>query len=78
MSEKVDLPSNQMTTVGDDFPIELERVRELLGIYESLPLQSGFFGVAVLKDLIKRAEKAQAENDVVAMVRTYAEMKEAQ
>jgi hypothetical protein len=70
--------TNQMTTLGDDFPIQLERVRELLGIYQSLPMQSGFFGAAILKDLIKRAETAQAENDIVAMVRTYAEMKEAQ
>lgn len=66
------------TTLGDDFPVELERVRELLGLYQSLPVNSGFFGVAVLKDLIKRAEAAQASGDVVAMVRTYAEMKEAE
>lgn len=70
--------TNTMTTLGDQFPGELERVRELLGIYESLPRQSGFFGAAILKDLIKRAEKAQAENDIVEMVRTYAEMKEAE
>jgi hypothetical protein len=70
--------TNGMNTLGDKFPEELDRVRELLGIYESLPMNAGFFGAAILKDLIKRAETAHAENDIVAMVRTYAEMKEAQ
>lgn len=70
--------TKEITTLGDQFPVELQRVRELLDIYKSLPAQSGFFGVAILTDLIKRAEKAQAENDIVEMVRTYAEMKEAE
>lgn len=65
-------------TLGDAFPRELERVRELLEMYKALPMQSGFFGVAILKDLLLRAEQAQADNDVVAMVRVYPELKAAQ
>lgn len=68
--------TNQINTLGDAFPQQLARVRELLTMYQALPIQSGWFGVAALKNVIDRAERAQADGDVVAMLRLYEEMKE--
>lgn len=66
-----------MSTVGDDYPNEQARVRELIGIYKSLgPV--GTFGALMLEQVLQRADQAAASGDVVAMVRSYQEMKDCQ
>lgn len=55
---------------------ELNRARELEKIYQGLPLQSGFFGLAVIRTAIQRGEKALGSGDVVEMASSYAELKE--
>lgn len=72
------IAESRSKSLGDAFPLELSRVRELLDLYKALPLQSGWFGVQVLADLITRAEIAKSAGDVVEMVRIYAEMREAE
>ena len=57
---------------------ELERNKELLKQYEELPIQSGFFGVAVLKEKIKRGEKAMVSGDVVEMLSAYRQLKDSE
>lgn len=50
-------------------------MRELLQIYEALgPV--GQFGAIMIEDVLIPAEKAQAEGDVVAMIRLYKELQE--
>lgn len=61
-------------TVGEDFPNELARVRELLSMYEKIG-PNGMFGAVMIKQVLARAEKAQSSGDVVAIVRSYSELK---
>ena len=63
-----------MSSVGTEFPKELERVRKLLAIYESIP--EGRFGAMMIRQSIARAEAAQASGDVVAIVAAFQELKE--
>ena len=61
------------SSLGEAYPQEQARVRELLGIYKGLgPV--GTFGAVMIEDVLKRADKAAIEGDVVAMIRLYKEM----
>lgn len=60
-------------TLGDAFPVEIARVRALADLYHSIGL-AGAFAAAWIDALIVRAEKAQAEGDVVAMVQLYSQL----
>ena len=60
-------------TLGDQYPIQLNRCRELLKQYEEIG-PSGVYGAAVIRDTIARAEKAQADGDTVLMIRCFKEM----
>ena len=62
------------TSVGEDFPRQIERVRELLDAYREIP--TGGFGAKMIADVLRRAEAAQASGDVVAIVRSYTELKD--
>ena len=53
---------------------ELERNREILSIYESIP--QGKFGALMIRQVIKRAESAIASDDVVQMIACYKELQE--
>lgn len=63
-----------MATLGDEFPEEIERTREKLKSYESIGI-AGLSGANVIRATIKAAEKAQQEQDVVAMIRLLQEMR---
>ena len=63
-----------MTTVGDDFPKEQARVRELLDAYKSIG-PAGTFGAAMISQCLERAEKAAISGDPVAIIRSYEELK---
>ena len=65
-----------MTNLADALPDEQRRVRELLDVYNTIP--TGAFAAAMLRDALGRAERAAAAGDVVAMARSYAELKECQ
>lgn len=62
-------------TLGEAFPKEQERCRELLGIYKSLPNNAGFFGAAMIEQTLKEADAAAMSGDVVRMLKVYEEMK---
>lgn len=64
-----------MTTLGDDFPKEQARVREVLGYYKEIG-PAGMFGAAMIEDVLRRADKASLEGDLPAMITVYQEMKE--
>lgn len=53
---------------------ELDRVRELLKLYEEIP--EGFFGASLIKVAIKKAEQAIEEEDIVKETVAYKELKD--
>jgi hypothetical protein len=63
-----------VTTVGDEFPKEQARVRELLGVYKQLG-PAGAFGAMMLEQTLARADHAAISGDVVAVLRSYQELK---
>lgn len=63
------------TTVGEAILEELKRNRELLKTYQELPDGVGAFGAAMINADINAAEKALAENDVVAILQCYEKLK---
>jgi hypothetical protein len=58
----------------DGITNELSRCRELRDEYKLI--STGGWGVMVIDRAIKQAEKAIAENDVVAMLRSHKELQE--
>ena len=64
-----------MSSLAEAYPKEQERMRELLEQYKEIG-DPGIFAHTMLSDLLKRADKAAAEQDLVAMVQTFEEMKE--
>lgn len=66
-----------MTSLGEAYPIEQERLRELLIQYKKIgPV--GTFGYMMISDVLKRADKAAIEQDLPSMIRIYQEMKDCQ
>jgi hypothetical protein len=63
-----------MTTIGEEFPKEQARVRELLGIYQSIGVP-GRFGAMMIEQALQRADKATISGDVIAILRSYEELK---
>jgi len=62
-----------LRTIGDDFPKEQARLRELLVGYREIgPV--GRFGAMLIEEVLKRADHAVMAGDVVAMIRLYKEM----
>lgn len=62
----------EVKTLGDEYPKEQARVRELLGRYREIP--TGAFGAAMIEQVLQRADKAAADGDVVEMLRSFHEM----
>lgn len=65
-----------MDNLADAYVAEQARCRELLAIYRSLPNNAGAFGAMFIDDMLRRADRASMEGDVVAMLRIYQEMTE--
>lgn len=60
-------------TLGEAFPEEQARLRVILGHYKEIgPV--GAFGVVMIEDTLKRADKAVMEQDLPAMIALYLEM----
>lgn len=64
-----------MSSLGEQYPIQQARVREILGYYKEIG-PAGMFGAAMIEDLLQRADQAAISGDLVAMIRCYEEMKE--
>jgi hypothetical protein len=62
-------------TLGEAYPIQQARVREILRYYKEIG-PPGLFGAAMIEDLLKRADRAVIEQDVVKMISIFEEMKE--
>lgn len=57
----------------DGLQIELERAKELLETYQSIP--TGGFSAMVIQRVIDNAETCIREEDTVRMVKAYGELK---
>ena len=64
-----------MSTVGEDFPLEQARVREILGYYKEAG-PAGSFAALDIEQTLLRADKAAMSGDVTAILRSYCELKE--
>ena len=62
-----------MSSLAEELPKEQQRVRELLEVYNTIP--TGAFGAMMLRQALGRAEQAAPSGDVVAMLRSYEELK---
>ena len=64
-----------MSNLIEGIQKEQTRCRELLKQYEVIPIESGFFGIAVIGASVERADKAVASGDVVEMLAAYEDLK---
>jgi len=55
---------------------EMNRVRELITEYKSLPNNAGFIGASFMQIDIQKAEKAISSGDVVEMLVAYKSLQE--
>jgi len=55
---------------------EIERVREIIIIYDALPSNAGAFSSGMMKYSIENAEKLMAIGDTVGMMKAYNDLKE--
>lgn len=69
------MTDNQTTSVGEDFPNQIARVEKLREAYVEIG-PAGAFGLMTIDAALKRARQAQASGDVVAIVRSYAELRD--
>lgn len=60
-------------TLADALPREMTRVRELIHLYESVPM--GGLAANMMRHSLDRAQIAMAHGDVVAMIRCYEDLK---
>lgn len=64
--------SNDTSTLADALPREIERVQELIPMYESLSM--GFIAAGMMRESIRQAHAAMVSGDVVAMLRVYEDL----
>jgi hypothetical protein len=62
-------------TLGEAYPKEQTRCRELLALYKEIG-PAGAFGRAAIEAVLKRADEAAIRGDLAAMIAAYSEMKE--
>jgi hypothetical protein len=61
-------------SLAEAYPIEQARCRELLKWYQELPNRAGAFGAFMIEAVLLRADDAAAAGDIVAMIRSFAEL----
>ena len=63
-----------MSSLGEEFPEEQKRVREVLARYKQLG-SVGNFGAVMIEAALQDADKAIISGDIVAMIQSYKELK---
>ena len=66
---------SESTTIGDDFPKQQSRVREILSRYHAIGL-AGSFGAMMIEADLHTADEALASGDIVRILRAYQILKE--
>jgi hypothetical protein len=62
-------------SLAEAFPLEQARVRKVLREYQSLPNGDGRMGAYLIEEVLRRADHAAVSGDVIAMLRSYEELK---
>lgn len=65
-----------MSTLGDELPKEMARVRDVLMPQYLAIGPAGGFALAMMRAELDRATKALAEGDLPAMIQSYARLKD--
>jgi hypothetical protein len=64
-----------MASLGEEYPKQQARVREILGHYKEIG-PAGAFGAAWIEALLRRADTAAVEQNLPNMIACYQEMQE--
>ena len=64
-----------MASLAEEYPQQQQRLRELVREYDGLPLHAGSFASYMIRQTLGRAEHAAMSGDVVAIIRSFEEMK---
>lgn len=64
---------DEAISVGEAFPNEQARVRQLLHAYHEIG-PPGAFGAMMLEAALRRADEAAISGDIVAILRSYKEL----
>ena len=64
-----------MTSVGQDFPVQQERVRDLIERYKSIG-PAGKLAILYMRAALKKADEAAISGDPVAQLRSYQELRD--
>lgn len=59
-----------MTSIGEDFPKQQARVREVLGWYKEIG-PAGVIGAALIEYALQKADEAMASGDVLKILVAY-------
>lgn len=62
------------TSVGEDFPKQQARARELLAQYKQIG-PAGTFGAIIIEQALQRADQAMSSGDIVAILQSYEELR---
>ncbi len=63
-----------MSSVGEDFPKQQERVRHLIDEYRSLEDGAGEIGAMIMDQVLARAAQAQSSGDIIRILQSYQEL----
>ncbi len=74
----VQTTNRSSTDLNDDLRKEINRVKELINVYHSLPNNVGIVAVQRLKGHLAHAEKAMRDDDIIQMLQMYAILEECQ
>jgi len=64
-----------MSSLAEELPKEMARVREVLGHYHQMG-PAGMFGAAFIEQDLRAADAAVMSGDVVAMIKAYEALKQ--
>jgi len=64
-----------MASLGEEYPKEQARCRELLQVYRDIG-PAGTFGAFMIKNTLQEADAAAMSGDVVRMIAAFKRMKE--
>lgn len=74
MADPLRSTPTESRSLGELYPVEQARCRELLTAYKAIG-PAGQFGHLMISQVLERADRAAISGDVVAMLRCYEEMK---
>lgn len=66
---------SEVATLGDAFPGEQARVREILGHYKEIGPE-GMFGAAMIEETLKKADEAIMSGSLCQMIVAYQDLQE--